>query len=59
MLWGRYAQQKGAVIDRQRNLVLESAHPSPYSATQFFGHHHFSQCNTYLALQGEQPIDWR
>lgn len=59
MLWGKYAQNKGAVIDRQHNLVLTSAHPSPYSATQFFGHHHFSQCNRYLTEHGEAPIDWR
>lgn len=59
MLWGKYAQEKGAFIDRRVNLVLESAHPSPFSATQFFGNHHFSQCNTYLALQGEKGIDWR
>lgn len=59
LLWGRYAQEKGAFIDRRVNLVLESAHPSPFSASQFFGNHHFSQCNTYLALQGEQGIDWR
>lgn len=59
LLWGKYAQEKGAFINRNENLVLESAHPSPYSATQFFGNHHFSQCNTYLALQGEKGIDWR
>lgn len=58
LLWGRYAQAKGAVIDRDKNLVLESAHPSPFSATQFYGHHHFSQANDYLALNGETPIDW-
>lgn len=59
MLWGKYAQEKGAVIDRTKNLVLTSGHPSPYSAHLFFGNHHFSQCNTYLALQGLDPIDWR
>lgn len=59
MLWGRYAQEKGAVIDRNANLVLESAHPSPYSATRFFGNHHFSLCNGYLEKQGKTPIDWR
>lgn len=59
MLWGRYAQNKGAVINRDKNLVLESGHPSPFSATLFFGHHHFSQANTYLMLNGEDPIDWR
>ncbi len=59
LLWGKYAQEKGAFINRSANLVLESAHPSPFSATKFFGNHHFSQCNTYLALNGEKAIDWR
>ncbi|HSW89924.1 MAG TPA: uracil-DNA glycosylase [Patescibacteria group bacterium] len=59
LLWGKYARAKGEVIDRQKNLVLESAHPSPFSATLFYGHHHFSQANAYLALSGEEPIDWR
>lgn len=59
LLWGKYAQAKGAVIDREKNLVLESGHPSPFSATLFYGHHHFSQANAYLALNGEEPIDWR
>ncbi len=59
MLWGKYAQAKGAVIDRENNLVLESGHPSPYSANLFFGHHHFSQCNTYLKKHGMTEIDWR
>jgi uracil-DNA glycosylase len=58
LLWGRYAQAKGAVIDRQKNLVLTSAHPSPYSAANFFGHHHFSKCNKYLVEHGMSPIDW-
>lgn len=59
LLWGKYAQNKGAVINRDKNLVLESGHPSPYSVHLFHGQHHFSQCNTYLALQGIEPIDWR
>jgi uracil-DNA glycosylase len=59
MLWGKYAQAKGSVIDRNNNLVLTSAHPSPYSASRFFNNHHFSQCNTYLINHGENPIDWR
>lgn len=58
MLWGKYAQEKGAVIDREKNLVLTSAHPSPYSATNFFGNHHFSKCNAYLQEYGKSPIDW-
>lgn len=59
MLWGRYAQDKGAVIDRSKNCVLESAHPSPFSATKFFGNHHFSTCNNYLKEHGKEEIDWR
>jgi uracil-DNA glycosylase len=58
MLWGKYAQNKGAVINREENLVLTSGHPSPYSAHMFFGKHHFSHCNAYLALSGLEPIDW-
>jgi uracil-DNA glycosylase len=59
MLWGRYAQQKGEVIDRQKNLVLTSGHPSPFSVNLFLGHHHFSKCNEYLNEHGIEPIDWR
>jgi uracil-DNA glycosylase len=58
MLWGRYAQTKGEVVDRNKNLVLTSAHPSPYSATNFFGNHHFSKCNEYLIKHDMPPIDW-
>ncbi len=59
ILWGAYAQKKGQIIDRQRHLVLCSAHPSPLSAYHgFFGNHHFSRCNSYLIEQGEQPISW-
>ncbi len=59
MLWGSAAQRKGQVIDRSRHLVLRSAHPSPLSAYRgFFGNHHFSQCNAYLAAHGETPIAW-
>ena len=59
ILWGRSAQQKGRVIDRERPLVLSSAHPSPLSAYHgFFGNHHFTRCNDYLVRHGEQPIVW-
>jgi uracil-DNA glycosylase len=59
MLWGNYAKQKGAHIDRAKHLVLESAHPSPLGAHKgFFGNHHFSKANNYLQEQGEEPIDW-
>ena len=59
MLWGKYAQAKGAVIDRKNNLVLSSGHPSPYSVALFSGQHHFSKCNTYLTEHNLSPIDWR
>lgn len=59
LLWGKYAQTKGEVIGRNKNLVLTSAHPSPYSATNFFGNHHFSKCNEYLKQHGISPINWR
>ncbi len=58
MLWGRYAQGKGASINRDKNLVLASAHPSPLAGGAFFGNHHFSQCNNYLTQHGEEAIDW-
>lgn len=58
LLWGKYAEKKGETIDRDKNLVLTSAHPSPYSATNFFGNHHFSKCNNYLQKHGLAPIDW-
>lgn len=59
ILWGAYAQKKGAFIDRNKHLVLTSAHPSPLSAYQgFFGNKHFSQANAYLASHGIQTIDF-
>lgn len=59
MLWGSYAQKKGAFIDRSRHLVLESPHPSPLSAHRgFFGNHHFSKANEYLSSHGLQEVDW-
>lgn len=59
ILWGAYAQKKGAFIDRRRHLVLSSVHPSPLSAYHgFFGNHHFSRANAYLQEHGETPICW-
>ena len=59
ILWGAYAQKKGAFIDRSRHLVLSSAHPSPLSAWHgFFGNKHFSRANEYLVSQGKEPIVW-
>ncbi len=59
ILWGSYAQKKGAFIDRKKHLVLESAHPSPLSSYRgFFGSKPFSKANTYLKSIGQKPIDW-
>ena len=59
IVWGSYAQRKGAIIDRSRQLVLTSAHPSPLSAYRgFFGNHHFSRANDYLMQHGQQPVLW-
>jgi len=58
MLWGAYAQRKGAVIDRNKHLVLSAAHPSPLSCRGFFGCRHFSKANEYLIARGKEPIDW-
>ena len=60
MLWGSYAQKKGAMIDGEKHLVLKAPHPSPLSAYRgFFGCRHFSQANTYLLQHDKQPIDWQ
>lgn len=59
ILWGSYAQSKARLIDTSRHLTLKSAHPSPLSAHRgFFGNHHFSRANEYLAHNGIEPIDW-
>ncbi len=60
ILWGSYARSKAAFIDRSRHLVLESVHPSPLSANRggWFGNHHFSRANAFLAAHGLEPIDW-
>lgn len=60
ILWGGYARSKASLIDRSRHLVLESVHPSPLSANRggWFGNHHFSRCNEYLAGHGMDPINW-
>lgn len=59
VLWGRPAQKKAALIDRDRHLIIESAHPSPLSARRgFIGSRPFSQLNHWLAEQGKEPIDW-
>ena len=59
MLWGKYAQEKQALIDETKHLVLKAAHPSPYSASNgFFGCKHFSKANKYLMDNGIDPVDW-
>lgn len=59
LLWGAYAQKKGAYVDRAKHLVLTAPHPSPLSAHNgFFGCGHFSKTNAYLASKGEKPIEW-
>lgn len=59
ILWGNYAKAKGAHIDRSKHLVLESPHPSPFSAyAGFFGSKPFSQANAYLIEHGKEPIEW-
>ena len=59
LLWGSYAQKKGAVIDANKHLVLKAPHPSPLSAHRgFLGCQHFSQTNAYLQQQQQSPIDW-
>ena len=59
MLWGSYAQRKGAIADPQRNCILKAVHPSPLSAYRgFFGSKHFSRANEYLQSIGKAPILW-
>ena len=59
MLWGSYAQKKGAMVDASQNLVLKAVHPSPLSVYRgFFGSRHFSKANDYLVSAGKAPIKW-
>ena len=59
ILWGGYAQRKGAFIDRAKHLVIASPHPSPLSAYHgFFGTKPFSRTNQYLIANGVEPIEW-
>lgn len=60
LLWGKFAQQKAALIDEKKHTVLKSAHPSPFSAyTGFFGSKHFSKTNEILIAEGKKPINWQ
>ncbi|MCE6987667.1 uracil-DNA glycosylase [Dyadobacter sp. CY323] len=60
MLWGKYAQDKGSIIDHKKHLILKAKHPSPMAANYggWFGMHHFSQANAYLTERGLEPINW-
>ena len=59
LLWGAYAQKKGAIIDQSKHFVLKAAHPSPFSAhSGFFGCKHFSKTNQFLSSKGLEPINW-
>jgi uracil-DNA glycosylase len=59
MLWGNFAKQKAALIDKSKHLILDAAHPSPLAGIAFSGCRHFSKANEYLLANGIAPIDWR
>ncbi len=59
MLWGSYAKRKAELIDSNKHLILEAAHPSPLARDAFKGCKHFSKCNNYLVLHNLTPIDWK
>jgi uracil-DNA glycosylase len=59
MLWGNYAKQKAACVNRSKHLILEAAHPSPLARIGFKGCSHFSKANEYLVKNNISPIDWR
>ena len=60
VLWGNYARRKGQLITSPQHLIIESAHPSPWSAHRgFFGSRPFSRVNEFLVANGETAIDWR
>lgn len=60
LLWGKYAQQKAALIDQKKHYILTAAHPSPFSAHYgFFGSKHFSKANQLLVQNNLAPIDWK
>lgn len=59
LLWGNFARKKKELIDTEKHLVLESPHPSPFSADRgFFGNNHFKKANEYLRAHDQEPIDW-
>lgn len=59
MLWGGFARNKKELIDSEKHLILEAAHPSPLAGGAYFGSKHFSQANAYLQQHEQQPINWQ
>jgi uracil-DNA glycosylase len=59
MLWGNFAKSKSVLINSEKHLILEAAHPSPLARGAFFGCKHFSKANYYLKSKGEKIIDWK
>lgn len=59
LLWGKFAQDKAALIGSTKHFVLKAAHPSPFSVDRFFGCRHFSKTNEILKQEGKEPIDWQ
>ena len=59
LLWGRFAQEKSALIDTSKHYVLTAAHPSPLARGAFFGCRHFSKTNQILVSEGLEPIQWQ
>lgn len=58
LLWGTYAKSKAKLIDENKHLILEAAHPSPLARGAFFGNKAFSKTNAYLVAHNKKPIDW-
>jgi len=58
LLWGNYARSKKVLVDLDKNVVLEAAHPSPLARDAFKGCSHFSKVNQLLSNRGETPINW-
>jgi uracil-DNA glycosylase len=59
MLWGNFAKNKRELIQADKHLILESAHPSPLAGNAFQGCKHFSKANAYLVSNGKPPVDWQ
>src|SRR5690606_21552646 len=58
ILWGNFARNKKTLIDESKHLVLESAHPSPFSVLKFSGCRHFSKANEWLTAHHIDPVNW-